>query len=187
MSAKPKATASDVVAVTGKRKLVEKRQLLWGGIAAAIIVLGVAAYVAFRPYHAPAPPKKSSSPASGTKAQALQNSINQLNAKGDFAQAAKAAEQNASKDTDSQLVLAAAYSNNKQYDKAMAVYDSLISAGKLTGDNMVVAGEVAVQAGDKKRAIGYFEKAIDTLQQENGPFSKRQIAYANREISEMKQ
>lgn len=127
----------------------------------------------------------SSTTGSHMTTEQLSTAINQLYSKQDFNGAVKLAEAQADpQDTQSMLILAAAYTNTQQYAKAFAIYDQLDAKGKLGGADTMTAGEVAQLAGDKNRAIGYFQKAKTRIQAEKQDFStQRELSFIDEQLA----
>jgi len=120
--------------------------------------------------------------------QALDTAINRLYNKQDFGAAVKLAEvQNQKRSTPHrQLVLATAYSYNLEYDKAFALYDALDRAGQLPGSETMTAAQVAQLAGDKARAISYFQKAQARIQAQPQDFAtKRELIFIDQQLSSL--
>jgi len=89
-------------------------------------------------------------------------------------------------DPASQLVLAAAYSNNKQYDEAYKIYDTLDAQGKLSGQDTMAAGELAQSQGNKQKAISYYEKAKTKLEKDTtNRYAPRQLNYVTKQLAEL--
>lgn len=124
----------------------------------------------------------------GQEAKALNDQMDKLYAKQDYAGAVKLAEAQTAKNRNPQmlLILAGAYTNNKQYTKAFAIYDELDSKGQLSGADTMNAGEVAQLAGDKAKALGYFQKAKTKLIDEpHDQYSQRQVQFVDEQITEL--
>jgi len=122
------------------------------------------------------------------QAKALNDQMDKLYAKQDYAGAVKLAEAQVAKNRNAQnlLILAGAYTNNKQYPKAFAIYDELDSKGQLSGADTMNAGEVAQLAGDKAKALGYFQKAKTKLIDEpHDQYSQRQVQFVDEQITEL--
>lgn len=87
-------------------------------------------------------------------------------------------------DTQTQLMLASAYVNKKDYKNALAIYAKLDSEGKMTVGYLPGAGAVAEQAKDYKTALKYYQEAkTQTLAQKDQiPTWKDDVAQFNTSI-----
>lgn len=114
--------------------------------------------------------------------------LTEKQAVGDFAGEVKLAEQQADDSMQRQLTLASAYANNKQYDKSLAIYDAQSDKGVLTANMYMAAGNIAVQAGQKERAIAFYEKGITQAnkEKESSVLWETNVERFNQKITELR-
>ncbi len=92
--------------------------------------------------------------------QALLDAINKKYGQSDYLGAIKLLKgQKTINETGTQLLLAAAYINAGQSDKALPIYDKLDQAGKLNELDMAAAAEAADRAKQYQKAIDWYKKA----------------------------
>lgn len=97
---------------------------------------------------------------------AYDTALTEKQAVGDFAGEVKLAEQQADDSLERQLTLASAYANNKQYDQALAIYEAQAQKGQLSANMFMAAGNIAADAGQKERAISFYEQGIAQAERE---------------------
>lgn len=85
-----------------------------------------------------------------------------------------------------QAVLAGAYANDKQYDKALAIYKELDAQDRLTSNFYAGGASIATQAGQKDLAIEYYQKAITKAKSEKGPTMDSSILQYEAAITALK-
>ncbi len=86
---------------------------------------------------------------------------------------------------DTQLLLVSAYTADGDYKNALAIYDSLDKAGKLSGVNTVGAAQVAEQAADYKTAVRYYTSAKSRIQAEKSHTAEDLIRLCDAKIAEL--
>ena len=151
-----------MVVTTKKRFALSKRVLVAGLITLlALAAIGGAVWYALDDKGAPSGKKDT-----GKSPEEVQKQVDSAYARADYAQAVGALKAQDSSDPDAQLKLATAYSNNKQYAEALAIFDELSKAGKLNSTYTETAAQVAESAGDKPKAINYYRMAKQKVREE---------------------
>jgi tetratricopeptide (TPR) repeat protein len=130
---------------------------------------------------------KSDAPDSSRQAAKQPTAAEKANAKGDYHAAAAALEQAPKEDTAARLELALAYSNAGEHRKALAVYDELEKAGKLTAGYTYQAGESARLTGDKPKAARYYKLAIKRYEEFGGPRAAKNVERCRQQLKEVEQ
>jgi|GEM_PF-3451867 len=186
MTKKGKSSAGSAGVVKSKdlpagKPKVSRRLIIVAAVVILLVALAASWYLWMRPE------KNTETPSKESKRTSLEGTVNKRYALNDYEGAVKAAEAQKGTDPESQLILASAYTNNKQYDKAFAIYDQLIKDNKLSGGDAMTAGETAAYVGNKEKAISYYETAQTLLKGDTSAFAKRDRKSVERHLQELQQ
>lgn len=133
-----------------------KRNVLIDAVIIALVLtaIGLSWYFGHRPKSEPA------SKVPQYSEQQLANEVNKRTGQNNYVGAIELIKgQKTINESAVQLLLAAAYANNKEYSKALDIYDSLEVRHKLNEINTATAAEVAERAGKYQKAIDLYKKA----------------------------
>lgn len=148
--------STPVISDKTSKRWYQKRNVLIdiAVIVAVLIIISVIWWIGHRPQ--PAEPSK----VPQYTGQALVSEVNKKYGQHDFIGAIKLIEgQKTIKETSTQLLLAAAYSNSGDNQKAFTVYEQLEKQKPLSENDCANAANAASQLKQKQKAIEYFEKA----------------------------
>lgn len=177
------ASKSDEIVVMQPDEKVRVKLLVGLSIALIVVIIAsVAAYLLL--FNGKGQESKQGVP----KGQALDQAINRAYAQKDYDKAASlVAQQGNANDPAMQLKLALAYSNGKQYSKALEIFASLDKAGKLNSSYLSAAAETAVSAGNKQSAIHYYQEAVAKVKSEGAVTADSQTEVYQKKIDDLSQ
>ena len=153
------------------------RWLLWAGIGLTVLAVVAGGYLLWQHVRHQGPPQY--------QGQALYDAVDKANASGDYRRTVTLLEGQKSQDYQTQKLLAIAYVNAKEYDRALALLAQMDQAKKLNGYDTKMAARVAEEAGKKQLAISYYQSAKDRFQASNVRDLKRQIRECDQKITEL--
>ncbi len=147
-------------------------------IAVVVIIIGVAWWIGHRPKSEPAPSVPQYSHQDLVKEVTKKYGIN------DYLGAIRLIQgQKTINETETQILLASAYSTSGDHKKALEVYRRLDKEGKLGKTQLANVAVVAEQAKDYAAAIDYLKRAKDALQGSDA--NKDQAAVYDYQIAEL--
>ena len=83
------------------------------------------------------------------------------------------------------ILLINAYSDKKQYSKALALYKQYISRFGASLGILGGAGDMAVKSGDISQAISYYQQVITDYKKSNNPLAGAYVTYYQNMISRL--
>lgn len=167
-----------VVSASDSKRWYQKKNVLIdvAVIIAVLIIIGIIWWVGHRPKAEPAPSVPQYT------GQALVTEVNKKYGNHDYIGAIKLIQgQKTINDTSTQLLLAGAYANSGDNQKALEVYEKLEKQKPLSEVDAATAAHVASNAKQYQTAIDFFEKAKQRA--ENNP---DQLATYDYQIGELK-
>lgn len=130
---------------------------------------------------------KTKAPTAASEQLTPDEQVELANAGKDYSKSVQLMEGRKPQSTEDKLKLAVAYSNNKQYKEALAIFDELDKAGELDSGYEAAAAETAVAAGDKQAAIRHYQAAKKKIVEEKQVTAESQIEIYDFKIKQLQE
>ena len=169
-----------------KKRLIVIAAIIAGVLIVGGVALGVAVWQSDK--NLKDTEKTTKKPVTQYKSDQQQKLVEDVNKKygtGDYKGAIALIEgQQNTEDVNTQLLLAGAYANSRDFNKALEIYKKIDSTGKLPGPSIQNMASIATEAKDYKLAIDLYKRA-KTYMLSSNERNNDQIAFYDYQIAEL--